>query len=162
MVSIHWLSRFDPNSRRWRSAFFPCFISMLIPYVVVRTKLDGDCKPLAARSLTVSVKCYETRVGRVNIVQSNVLVEYTKVLWSKQDGVEFEPIGNLDFPFRISIPAKVAGFSTTAFVDYRCMWRLEAGTTCYSYFFYCPSPSLSNSSQSCTHIRRWCPSDSTF
>ena len=104
-------------------------------HVVVRTKLDGDFKPLAAKSLTISVKCYETRVGRINIVQSNVLVEYTKVLWSKQDGVDYEPIGNLDLPFRISLPAKVAGFSTAAFVDYRCVWRLEAGTTCSSYFF---------------------------
>jgi hypothetical protein len=135
MVSIHWLSRFDPNSGRWRLAFFPCFLSMVVhPPVVVRTKLDGDFKPLAAKSLTISVKCYETRVGRINVVQSNVLVEYTKVLWSKQDGVEYEPIGNLDLPFRISMPAKVAGFSTAAFVDYRCVWRLEAGTTC-SYFF---------------------------
>lgn len=136
MVSIHWLSRVNPNSGRWRSAFFPCFISMVVqpPHPVVRTKLDGDFKPLAAKSLTVSVKCYETRVGRINVVQSNVLVEYTKVLWSKQDGVEYEPIGNLDLPFRISMPAKVAGFSTAAFVDYRCVWRLEAGTTC-SYFF---------------------------
>lgn len=104
-------------------------------HLVVRTKLDGDFKPLAAKSLTISVKCYETRVGRINVVQSNVLVEYTKVLWSKQDGVEYEPIGNLDLPFRISMPAKVAGFSTAAFVDYRCVWRLEAGTTSCSYFF---------------------------
>ena len=104
-------------------------------HVVVRTKLDGDFKPLPAKSLTISVKCYETRVGRINVVQSNVLVEYTKVLWSKQDGVEYEPIGNLDLPFRISMPAKVAGFSTAAFVDYRCVWRLEAGMTSRSYFF---------------------------
>ena len=33
------------------------------------------------------------------------------------------------------MPAKVAGFSTAAFVDYRCVWRLEAGMTSYSYFF---------------------------
>ena len=137
MVSILWLSRFDPNSGRWRLAFFPCFISTLVqpPHLVVRTKLDGDFKPLPAKSLTVSVRCYETRVGRINVVQSNVLVEYTKVLWSKQDGVEYEPIGNLDLPFRISMPAKVAGFSTAAFVDYRCVWRVEAGTICCSYFF---------------------------
>ena len=104
-------------------------------HLVVRTKLDGDLKPLAASSLTISVKCYETRVGRINVVQSKVLVEYTKVLWSKRDGVEYESIGNLDLPFRISMPAKVAGFSTAAFVDYRCVWRLEAGTTCCSYTF---------------------------
>ncbi|KAF8810155.1 hypothetical protein BYT27DRAFT_7092656 [Phlegmacium glaucopus] len=92
----------------------------------VRTKMDSDLKLLSAKSITVSVKCYETRVGRINNIQSNVLVDYTKTLWSKQDDVEFEQIGNLDFPFRISIPAKVAGFSTAAFVDYRCMWRIEA------------------------------------
>ena len=109
---------------------FLCFLSIVVhPSAVVRTKLDGDFKALAAKSLTISVKCYETRVGRINVVQSNVLVEYTKVLWSKPDGAEYEPIGNLDLPFRISIPAKVAGFSTAAFVDYRCVWRLEAGTT---------------------------------
>lgn len=137
MVSILWLSWFDPDSGRWRLAFFPSFSTngCSSTHVVVRTKLDGDFKPLAAKSLTISVKCYETRVGRINVVQSNVLVEYTKVLWSKQDGVEYEPIGNLDLPFRISMPAKVAGFSTAAFVDYRCVWRLEAGTTSCSYLF---------------------------
>ena len=114
---------------------FICINSYSSTHVVVRTKLDGDFKPLAAKSLTISVRCYETRVGRINVVQSNILVEYTKVLWSKQDGVEYEPIGNLDLPFRISIPAKVAGFSTAAFVDYRCVWRLEAGTICCSCFF---------------------------
>ena len=115
-------------------------------HVVVRTKLDGDLKPLAATSLTISVKCYETRVGRINVVQSKVLVEYTKVLWSKRDGVEYEPIGNLDLPFRISMPAKVAGFSTAAFVDYRCVWRLEAGTTYCSYFFTLAHLTFSDSS----------------
>jgi hypothetical protein len=165
MVSIHGLSWFNPNSGRWRLAFFLCSITSLVqPLLVVRTKLDGDFKPLAAKSLTVSVKCYETRVGRINVVQSNVLVEYTKVLWSKQDGVEYEPIGNLDLPFRISMPAKVAGFSTAAFVDYRCVWRLEAGTTYCSYFFTVPHLifNLSGSPYPCTHIWRWCPSDSTF
>ena len=148
MVSIHWLSGFDPNSGRWRSAFFPLIYinGCSSIHVVVRTKLDGDFKPLPAKSLTISVKCYETRVGRINVVQSNVLVEYTKVLWSKQDGVEYEPIGNLDLPFRISMPAKVAGFSTAAFVDYRCVWRLEAGMISCSYFFNFSHLNLFNSS----------------
>ncbi|PPQ77592.1 hypothetical protein CVT25_011384 [Psilocybe cyanescens] len=93
---------------------------------IVRTKIDADLKPLHAKTLSVSVRCYESRVGRVNILQSNILVDYTQVLWSKPDGVDHEPITNLEFPFRISIPAKVAGFSTAQFVDYRCMWRVEA------------------------------------
>ncbi|KAF8162919.1 hypothetical protein B0H34DRAFT_300025 [Crassisporium funariophilum] len=92
---------------------------------VVRTKLDADQKPLLAKSITVSVRCYETRVGRVNNLHSNILVDYTKVLWAKPDALEYDHIGNLEFPFRISIPAKVAGFSTAVFVDYRCMWRVE-------------------------------------
>lgn len=135
-VSIYWLPRFNPNTCRRRSAFLPCFhiiISSTFFHLAVRTKLDADLKLLPAKSITISVRCYETRVGRVNNIQSNVLVDYTKILWSKQDGVEFQQIGNLDFPFRISIPAKVAGFSTAAFVDYRCVWRVEAGTTCSSY-----------------------------
>jgi len=61
------------------------------------------------------------------VLQSNILVDYTQVLWTKPDGVDYDQIGNLEFPFRISIPAKVAGFSTAIFVDYRCMWRVEAG-----------------------------------
>ncbi|KAH9484049.1 hypothetical protein JR316_0003528 [Psilocybe cubensis] len=93
---------------------------------IVRTRLDADLKPLSASSLTVSVRCYESRVGRINTLQSNVLVDYTQILWSKSDALEHEPISNLEFPFRISIPAKVAGFSTAQFVDYRCVWRVEA------------------------------------
>lgn len=61
------------------------------------------------------------------MLQSNILVDYTQVLWTKPDGVDYEQIGNFEFPFRISVPAKVAGFSTAIFVDYRCMWRVEAG-----------------------------------
>ncbi|CAA7265395.1 unnamed protein product [Cyclocybe aegerita] len=93
---------------------------------VVRTKLDADLKTLPAKSISVSVRCYETRVGRVNTLQTNVLVEYTTLLWSKPDNVDHEHIGNLEFPFRINLPAKVAGFSTAIFVDYRCTWRVEA------------------------------------
>ncbi|KDR81810.1 hypothetical protein GALMADRAFT_152624 [Galerina marginata CBS 339.88] len=93
---------------------------------IVRTKLDADLKGLQAKSISISVRCYESRTGRVNVLHSNVLVDYTQVLWTKPDGVDSESIGNLEFPFRMSIPAKVAGFSTAIFVDYRCIWRVEA------------------------------------
>ncbi|KAL0947100.1 hypothetical protein HGRIS_013238 [Hohenbuehelia grisea] len=93
---------------------------------VVRTRLDSDGKLLPAKSLTVSVKCYESRIGRVGVLHSNVLVDYTHVLWSKDDDKEFSDLGDCEYPFRIIIPAKVVGFSSTTFVDYRCMWRVEA------------------------------------
>jgi hypothetical protein len=93
----------------------------------VRTKLDADLRTLQATSLTISIRCYESRIGRVNILQSNILVDHTQVLWSKSDDVEYEPVGNLDYPFRLTLPTKIGGFSTAVFVDYRCMWRVEAG-----------------------------------
>ncbi|KAG5647127.1 hypothetical protein DXG03_001082 [Asterophora parasitica] len=93
---------------------------------VVRTKIDDDVKQLQAKSITISVRCYESRLGRVSVLHSNVLVDYTQVLWSKPDDEEFALIDDLEFPFRLTIPAKVMGFSTAVFVDYRCMWRVEA------------------------------------
>ncbi len=94
--------------------------------IVVRTRLEDDQKVLQAKSITISVRCYETRT-KVGTNFTNVLVDYTQVLWSKPDVVEYEAIGCLEFPFRISIPPKVAGFSNAVFVDYKCIWRIEAG-----------------------------------
>jgi hypothetical protein len=115
------------------------------PRPVVRTKLDADQKPLQAKSITISVRCYETRLGVLGVMHSNVLVDYTQVLWSKPDGDhEYADIGELELPFRISIPAKVAGtslsclfsslltgqmtgFSTASYASvYKCSWRVEA------------------------------------
>ncbi|GLB35364.1 hypothetical protein LshimejAT787_0209290 [Lyophyllum shimeji] len=93
---------------------------------VVRTRIDADARQLQAKSITVSVRCYESRLGRVSVLHSNILVDFTQVLWSKPDGEDYGLIDDLEFPFRITIPARVAGFSTTVFVDYRCMWRVEA------------------------------------
>ncbi|KAJ7738502.1 hypothetical protein DFH07DRAFT_701570, partial [Mycena maculata] len=95
---------------------------------VVRTKLDADLKLLPSKSITVSVRCYEARLGRLGVLHSNVLVDYTQVLWSKPDSDEHEyaDIGELELPFRITIPARVSGFSTASFVSYRCTWRVEA------------------------------------
>ncbi|KAF5386802.1 hypothetical protein D9615_001855 [Tricholomella constricta] len=93
---------------------------------VVRTKLDDDAKQLQAKSITISVRCYESRIGRVSVLHSNILVDYTQTLWLKPDGEDYGLIDDLEFPFRITIPANVAGFSTAVFVDYRCMWRVEA------------------------------------
>ncbi|KAK7015011.1 hypothetical protein R3P38DRAFT_3362109 [Favolaschia claudopus] len=95
---------------------------------VVRTKLDADQRPLQAKSITISVRCYETRLGVLGVTNSNVLVDYTQVLWSKPDSAqEYAEIGDLELPFRVSIPAKVAGFSAASYNSvYRCSWRVEA------------------------------------
>lgn len=93
---------------------------------IVATKRDPDQKLLPSKSLTVSVRCYESRIGRLGVLQSNVLVDYTEVLWTKPDGKEYEEIGDLELPFRIYLPVQVGGFSTSAFVEYRCIWRVEA------------------------------------
>ncbi|KAJ7582822.1 hypothetical protein C8J56DRAFT_955818 [Mycena floridula] len=93
---------------------------------VVIVKPDNGQKTLPAKSITVSVRCYESRLGRVGVVQSNVLVDHSRVLWSKPDGVDFEDVAEMELPFRISIPTQVGGFSTSTFVEYRCVWRVEA------------------------------------
>lgn len=102
-----------------------------------------DAKQLLAKSITVSVRCYESRTGRVSVLHSNVLVDYTQVLWSKPDGDEYAPIDELEFPFRITVPARVGGFSTSIFVDYRCMWRVEAGPSVFFSFVSCSFSSQS-------------------
>jgi hypothetical protein len=93
---------------------------------VVRTKVDEDGKLLPAKSITVSVRCYESRLGRVNAMATRVLVDYTQVLWSKSDEREWDDIGDMEYSFRITVPTKVAGHSTAHFQDYRVWWRVEA------------------------------------
>ncbi|ESK93020.1 hypothetical protein Moror_8923 [Moniliophthora roreri MCA 2997] len=93
---------------------------------VVITKLDSDLKTLQAKSITISVRCYESRLGRLGALQTNVLVDHTQTLWSKPDGQDYGAIGDGEYPFRISLPPNVGGFSTLSFVEYRCVWRVEA------------------------------------
>ncbi|KAF8626291.1 hypothetical protein AX15_004962 [Amanita polypyramis BW_CC] len=93
---------------------------------VVGTRLDVDGKPLRAKSLSVSVRCYESRQGPLNASQSNLLAEYTQVVWSKPDHVDYESIADMEFPFHVTLPVHITGFSTSVFVDYRCVWRVEA------------------------------------
>ncbi|KAJ2922470.1 hypothetical protein H1R20_g14617, partial [Candolleomyces eurysporus] len=131
---------------------------------VVRTKLDADLKLLPCTSLTISVRCYEHRIGRVNVTNSKLLVDYTQVLWSKPDDVDYEPIGVLEYPFRITLPSNVAGFSTAVFVDYRCTWRVEAGAripyhtvaqilTSSQYLRMSPSPALASAKSAISSCR---------
>ncbi|KAJ3795039.1 hypothetical protein GGU11DRAFT_793650 [Lentinula aff. detonsa] len=94
---------------------------------VVGTRLDADLKLLPARQITVSVRCYEFRLGRIGgVVSSKTLVDYTQVLWTKPDGNDFFDLGEIEYPFKITIPPQTGGFSTVSFVEYRCVWRVEA------------------------------------
>ncbi|KAJ3763756.1 hypothetical protein EV360DRAFT_32934 [Lentinula raphanica] len=102
-------------------------VSNVVVEGVVGTKLDADLKLLSARQITIAVRCYEFRLGRIGgVVSSKTTVDHTQVLWTKPDGVEFVDIGELELPFKITIPARTAGFSTVSFVEYRCVWRVEA------------------------------------
>lgn len=49
------------------------------------------------------------------------------MLWSKPTGLDWGDLGDADFPFRITLPKNVGGYSTANFQDYRIFWRIEAG-----------------------------------
>ena len=93
---------------------------------VVRTRVEDDNRLLPASSITISIRCYEART-RFTLSKVNLLLDATQTLWSAADGLEYEGVGSSDHPFRISLPSKVAGFSTMQYPDYRIFWRLEAG-----------------------------------
>jgi hypothetical protein len=101
-------------------------LSKLTVEGVVRTRVEDDRRLLPASSLTISIRCYEART-RLTVSKLNVLLDATQTLWAAKDGLEYEDLGSGDYPFRISLPSKVSGFSTMQHPEYRVFWRLEAG-----------------------------------
>ncbi|KAF8528213.1 hypothetical protein BU17DRAFT_39117 [Hysterangium stoloniferum] len=95
---------------------------------VVRTRLDEDNKYILASDVFVAVRCYEARIGRAGVSQTNLLVDYCMQLWSKPAGEQWAELGNGEWPFRLVLPPKVAGqgYSTASFQEYRVFWRVEA------------------------------------
>ncbi|KAG8690660.1 hypothetical protein FRC11_009958 [Ceratobasidium sp. 423] len=93
---------------------------------IVRTRLEEDGKPVTASALTVSLRCYEARQGRVGVLRTSVLMEHTQTLWTPPAGVEYGPLGARDLPFRLVLPVNAPGSSTFHLQDYRVYWRLEA------------------------------------
>jgi len=83
-------------------------------------------KPLAAKALTVAVKCYESRLGRVNVIATNVVVDQTIVLWEKPPTSASAGVPEGEYPFKIIIPPDTPGLTTTVFQEYRAFWRVEA------------------------------------
>lgn len=101
---------------------------------VVRTRLDGDRKPLLASDIVVAVRCYEARIGRTGITHSNLLVDYHTPLWSKPPHETWGEVGDGDWPFRLVLSPKLAGHSTANFQEYRVFWRVEAGESPFFFF----------------------------
>lgn len=108
---------------QYNPLFSPCQSNH---FIVVKTKLDQDAKLLAARDITVAIRCYESRIGKTGISHSNILAEYSQILWSKPEDQDYADIGELEFPFRIVVPVKTPGFSYATYQDYRVVWRVEA------------------------------------
>jgi hypothetical protein len=101
-------------------------LNLLTPPPVVKVKNEGDIKPLAAKTLTVAVRCYESRLGRVNVIATNVVVDQTLVLWEKSPASASAEIPDGEYPFKLLIPPDTPGLTTTIFQEYRAYWRVEA------------------------------------
>lgn len=94
---------------------------------IVRTRTDLDSKPILASEITVSLRCYEARLGRIGVIRTNVLFDHTQVLWQKAPDSEWTEVTNVDLPFTISLPPETpAGYSTSNLQSYRVYWKLEA------------------------------------
>lgn len=89
---------------------------------VVRTKFEQDRKPLPAKSLSISVRCYEVSRSRGAVL----LVDHTHVLWQKPPASDYADLAEVEFPFKFTFPEHTAGPSTANFQVYRTFWRVEA------------------------------------
>jgi hypothetical protein len=74
----------------------------------------------------VAVRCYESRLGRVNVIATNVVVDQTLVLWEKPPASASAEIPDGEYPFKLLIPPSTPGLTTTIFQEYRAYWRVEA------------------------------------
>ncbi|KAI0637168.1 hypothetical protein C8Q77DRAFT_1155025 [Trametes polyzona] len=93
---------------------------------VVRTKLDEDGRPIPARTLSISVRCYQSRLTRSRTFRSTLVVDHTDVLWVKPPDKDYADVAEMEFPFKLTLPKRTPGFSTANYQDYRVFWRLEA------------------------------------
>ena len=93
---------------------------------VVKVKREEELKSLPAKSLTVAVRCYESRLGRVNVIATNVIVDQSLVLWQKAPADASAEIPDGEYPFKLLIPSDTPGLTTTVFQEYRAYWRVEA------------------------------------
>lgn len=98
----------------------------------MRTKLDEDRRPLPTKSISIAVRCYEARVSRSRgTVHTTLLVDYTTVLWSKPTSADWADVGDMELPFKFTLPKNTTGPSTANFQVYRTFWRVEASKCCH-------------------------------
>jgi hypothetical protein len=74
----------------------------------------------------VAVRCYESRLGRANVIATNVVVDQTLILWEKSPASVSAEIPDGKYPFKLLIPPDTPGLTTTVFREYKAYWRVEA------------------------------------
>ena len=132
LLSPPGLPRPHPRPRRRRYVLLPPPpVPPSLP-TVVRTRFDEDGRPIPAKSLSVSVRCYQSRLTRTRSFRSTLVVDHTDVLWVKPPDKDYADVGELEFPFKITLPKRIPGFSTANYQDYRVFWRLEASKSSHS------------------------------
>jgi len=111
---------------------------------------SNACK---ASEVTVSLRCYEAKLGRVGVVKTNILFDHTVGLWSASSSPSSSKqvlrgsvaagggdtlvaeLPHTDFPFNICIPpSSAAGCSSCHLQSYRVYWRLEASESYFQRF----------------------------
>ncbi|KAG8884861.1 hypothetical protein FRB97_003068 [Tulasnella sp. 331] len=102
-------------------------LSQVSTHGTVRTRQGDDTHNLMASKLTIAIRCYESRTLRLGVVHTNVLFNTTKVLWQAPEGQQYAPLGDVDLPFRLSLPPDIEAPSTCHMQEHRVFWRLEAG-----------------------------------
>jgi len=132
-ISIHALRNLNHGGRSYPHSGFLGLTKLLVEGVV-RTRVEDDHKLMAASSITISIKCYEART-KLTHSRINTLVDATTILWSSPVH-ECTDIGDMDLPFRITLPSSVSGYSNLSFPEYKVFWRLEAGEFVFLSIFY--------------------------
>ncbi|KIM31021.1 hypothetical protein M408DRAFT_274309 [Serendipita vermifera MAFF 305830] len=122
-ISIQALKNLNNGGRSYPHSGYLGLTKLLVEGVV-RTRVEEDRKLMAATSITISVKCYEART-KLTYSKINTLVDATTVLWTSP-AQECTDIGDMDLPFRITVPPSVSGYSNLSFPEYKVFWRLEA------------------------------------
>ncbi|KAG9010527.1 hypothetical protein FRB94_010293 [Tulasnella sp. JGI-2019a] len=128
LLSLTPLKGNSSNTKSWPfNGYFA--LSQVSTHGIVRTRLGDDDNPLMASKITIAIRCYESRMPKLGVVHTNILFNKTQVLWQAPEGQQYAPLGDVDLPFRMSLPPDIAAPSTCHMQEYRVFWRLEAVIT---------------------------------
>jgi len=94
----------------------------------VRTKIDADLQTPSKVNNYLCPKLLRVKNGPCQCAAVKYLRRLHPGPLDQTSRRRLIKSGTSSSPFEyLSIPAKVAGCSTAIYVDYRCMWRIEAG-----------------------------------